>query len=342
MGDAFITTLELFPRGLVYVAMAVAILVIAKLVQDLVTPYKIGEQISQKDNVALALSITGYYAGIVIVFLGALYEPFGSAAVVDGLGFTREYWENVLGVLVYSVIGIAVLNLARILVDRLVLYKFSTEKEIVTDQNAGTGAVEFGVYVAVGLVIAGAISGQAGGPETALAFGALGLLVLVLYTFFYDFTTPYDIHEQIEADNAAVGVALGGNLIAIGIVAFKAVFGGVRELAGKPCRVLHLRGARVRAAVRRQVGGGPGPFPEGQGVRRASGRQEPRRGLHNGRIGDQRKPDTLLRRLGDGPFSTTAAHRSRAFSKSNKSTKISGKGGELWESHRHCRRSSVC
>ena len=225
MGDAFITTLELFPRGLVYVAMAVAILVIAKLVQDLVTPYKIGEQISQKDNVALALSITGYYAGIVIVFLGALYEPFGSAAVVDGLGFTREYWENVLGVLVYSVIGIAVLNLARILVDRLVLYKFSTEKEIVTDQNAGTGAVEFGVYVAVGLVIAGAISGPAGGPETALAFGALGLLVLVLYTFFYDFTTPYDIHEQIEADNAAVGVALGGNLIAIGIVAFKAVFG---------------------------------------------------------------------------------------------------------------------
>lgn len=225
MGDAFVSALELFPRGLVYVAMGVAILVIAKIVQDLVTPYRIGDQISQKDNVALALSITGYYAGIVIVFLGALYEPFGSAAVVDGLGFTQGYWEEVLGVLIYSVIGIVVLNVARILVDRLVLYKFSTEKEIVTDQNAGTGAVEFGVYVAVGLVIAGAISGPEGGPETALAFGALGLVVLALYTLFYDLTTPYDIHEQIEKDNAAVGVALGGNLIAIGIVVFKAVFG---------------------------------------------------------------------------------------------------------------------
>jgi len=225
MGDAFVDALELFPRGLVYVGMGLVILVLAKLAQDLVTPYKIGEQLSHKDNVALAVSIAGYYLGIVIVFLGALYEPIGSAAVVDGLGFTREYWEDVLSVAIYSLAGIVVLNVARILVDRFVLYKFSTEKEIITDQNAGTGAVEFGVFVAVSLVIAGSISGTDGGPDTALAFGALGLLVVVLYTFFYDLTTPYDLHEQIENDNVAVGVALGGNLIAIGIVAFKAVFG---------------------------------------------------------------------------------------------------------------------
>ena len=128
MGDAFVDALELFPRGLVYVGMGLVILVLAKLAQDLVTPYKIGEQLSHKDNVALALSITGYYLGIVIVFLGAMYEPFGSAAIVDGLGFTREYWEDVLSVAAYSVVGIVVLNVARILVDRLVLYKFSTEK----------------------------------------------------------------------------------------------------------------------------------------------------------------------------------------------------------------------
>ena len=225
MVDAFVDALELFPRGLVYVGMGLVILVLAKLAQDLVTPYKIGEQLSHKDNVALAVSITGYYLGIVIVFLGAMYEPIGSAAVVDGLGFTREYWEDVLSVAIYSLAGIVVLNVARILVDRFVLYKFSTEKEIITDQNAGTGAVEFGVFVAVSLVIAGSISGTDGGPDTALAFGALGLLVVVLYTFFYDLTTPYDLHEQIENDNVAVGVALGGNLIAIGIVAFKAVFG---------------------------------------------------------------------------------------------------------------------
>ena len=224
MGDAFIDVLETFPRGLVYVGMGVIILVLAKFIQDTVTPYKINVQLRTRDNVALALSITGYYLGIVIVFLGALYQPFGSATA-EGLGFTVEYREDVLRVFLYSLGGIVVLNVARIVVDKIVLYKFSTEKEIIEDQNAGAGAVEFGVYTAVSLVIAGSISGDGGGAETSLAFLGLGLVTLVLYTLFYEVTTSFDVHEQIEGDNVAVGVALAANLVAIGIITLKAVFG---------------------------------------------------------------------------------------------------------------------
>ena len=224
MADAFIDTLELFPRGLVYVGLGLVILGIGKLVQDLLTPYKINDQLRTKDNVALALSITGYYLGIVIVFLGAVYQPF--ALIVDeGLGFTTDYWQDVLGVFLTSLAGIAVLNVARIAVDRLVLYKFSTEKEIIENQNAGAGAVEAGVYVAVSLVIAGSVSGEGGGPETSLAFAALGLITLVLYTLFYELTTSFNIHAEIGRKNVAVGVALAGNLVAIGLVVLKAVFG---------------------------------------------------------------------------------------------------------------------
>ena len=224
MGDAFIDALELFPRGLVYVGMSLVLLVLAKAVQDLVTPYKIGEQLTHRDNIALALSISGYYLGVIIVFLGALFQP-GAGPVADGLGFTSDYWGDVLRVFLYSLVGIGVLNVARIVVDRLVLYKFDTEKEIITDQNAAAGAVEFGVYVAIGLIIAGSISGEGGGPEHSLAFLGLGMLALILYTLFYELTTSYNIHEEIERDNVAVGVALGGNLIAIGIVAFKSIAG---------------------------------------------------------------------------------------------------------------------
>ena len=224
MDDAFIDTLELFPRGLVYVGIGLVILGVGKLVQDLLTPYRINDQLRTKDNVALALSITGYYLGIVIVFVGAVYQPFG-LIVDEGLGFTEDYWEDVLEVFLTSLAGIAVLNVARIAVDRLVLYRFSTEKEIIEDKNAGTGAVEAGVYVAVGLVIAGSISGEGGGPETSLAFAALGLLTLVLYTLFYQLTTAFNVHDEIERDNVAVGVALAANLLAIGIVVLKAVFG---------------------------------------------------------------------------------------------------------------------
>ena len=224
MIEAFVDIFEQIPRGLVYVVMGVIVLVIARVAQDLITPYRIQEHLNQKDNVALALSISGYYLGVIIVLLGSIYQPF--VVVADGgLGFTADYWRDAGLTFGYSIAGIIVLNLARIAVDRLILHGFSTEDEIIKDHNAGTGAVEFAVYIAVGLVIAGSISGEGGGPETAVAFLVLGLIVLILYTLFYEWTTSFDIHEQIESDNVAVGVALAGNLIAIGIVVFKAVFG---------------------------------------------------------------------------------------------------------------------
>ena len=235
MIDAFVDTLEFFPTGLVYVALGILVLVLAKLALDVITSYSINEQLTEKDNVAFAVSITGYYFGVIAVFLGALYQPLAVVQDVRWLDrFTGDFWQDVLQVLVYSIVGIVVLNLARIIVDRQILYRFDTEKEIVEDQNAGTGAVEFGVYVAVGLVIAASTAGGGGsggevsvldGAVRSLAFLGLGLVVLVLYVLFYQLTTSYDIHAEIEQNNVAVGVALGGNLIAVGLVTFKAVFG---------------------------------------------------------------------------------------------------------------------
>lgn len=224
MIEAFVDVFEQIPRGLVYVVLGVIVLAIARVAQDFITPYKLQEHLNQKDNIALAVSISGYYLGVIIVFLGGLYQPF-QVVVDNNLGFTTEYWQDVGLVFVYSVIGILVLNVARIIVDKLVLHDFSTEDEIIRDHNAGTGAVECAVYLAVGLVIAGAVSGESGGPETALVFLVLGLVALIVSTLIYEWTTPFNIHEQIESDNVAVGVALAGNLIAIGIVVFKAVFG---------------------------------------------------------------------------------------------------------------------
>ena len=236
MIDAFVDTLEFFPRGLVYVGLGIVVLLIAKLAQDLVTPYRINEQLSHKNNVALGLSITGYYLGVIIVFLGVVYQPV-AVAEEEIWKFTSDFGLDVLEVFLYSLAGIVALNLARIVVDKLVLPKFDTEKEIVESQNAGTGAVEFGVYVAVGLVIAASLAGTGGAGFSdaedsvlelvlrSLAFFGLGMVVLILYGWFFQLMTSYDIHAEIEQNNVAVGVALGGNMIAIGLVTFKAVFG---------------------------------------------------------------------------------------------------------------------
>ena len=236
MIDAFIDTLELFPQGLVYIGLGLIVIALAKLIQDFLTPYRINEQLSHKNNVALALSITGYYFGVIAAFLGALYQPF-SVVRDDPHKLTTDLGWDVLEVFLYSLASIIVLNFARILVDRVVLYKFDTKKEIVDEQNVGTGAVEFGVYVAVGLVIAASTAGGGSGAEgvtetsnldaalRSLAFFGLGMVVLVLYALLYELTTSFNIHDEIKDNNTAVGVALGGNLMAIGVVTFKAVFG---------------------------------------------------------------------------------------------------------------------
>ena len=233
MVDALVDTLEFFPRGLVYVGVGVVVLVLAKFAQDFLTPYRINEQLSHKDNTALGLSITGYFLGVIIVFVGVLYQPL-TVIRDDQWQFNGDFGMDVLEVFLYAVAGILVLNLARILVDKLVLYKFKTEKEIIEDQNAGAGAVEFAVYIAVGLVIAAATAGAGVSADEAtvvesiirsVVFFVLGMAVLMAFALFYQITTPFDIHEEIEKDNAAVGIALAGNLIAIALVIFKAVFG---------------------------------------------------------------------------------------------------------------------
>jgi uncharacterized membrane protein YjfL (UPF0719 family) len=229
MIDAFSDTLKVFPRGLVFVGLGMVILVMAKLARDVVTSYRIDEEVTGKNNLAVALRLSGYLIGVVLVFLGALYQPLTLIAV-DGFGFDRAYAEEVLRVFAYSLGGIVALNLVRVLMDRLILYKFNIEKEVVEGQNVGTGAAEFGMYVATGLMIAGAVSGEGGSTETAaalnaLAFFGMGLALLVLFALFYQFTTPFNIHSEIEGGNTAVGIAFGGNLIAIGLVTFKALFG---------------------------------------------------------------------------------------------------------------------
>ena len=230
MLDALLDALTFFPRGLVYVALGVVVLLVAKLARDLTTSHREDEEVVEKKNLAEALRLSGYLFGVVLVFVGSVYQPTHLALVDDGFGFDVEFAWDVLRVFLYAVGGIVALNIVRIVMDRLVLYKFDVSREILQDQNAGTGAAEFGINVATGLMIAGAISGSGGGGElaealTSLAFFGLGLVVLVAFALFYEITTSFDIHDEIEKDNVAVGVAFGGNLIAIGLVMLKALSG---------------------------------------------------------------------------------------------------------------------
>jgi len=203
-----------------YVLSAILVLFCGKITLNMLTPFKIDDELTSKDNPAFGLSLTGYYIGILIIFIGASLSLGDTQPTVSNFD-----WRVLLMDLGWSFLGIILLNVARIITDRIVFRAFSTRKEIIEDCNVGMGAVEFGVYIASALILAGALSGQGGGPATALAFFAIGQTSLIIASWIYQFITRYDFHDEIEKDNVAAGVAYAGTCIAMGIVLMRGTAG---------------------------------------------------------------------------------------------------------------------
>ena len=194
--------------AVVYIAVAFAIFLIGKFVYQLLHPsFKVKDELVKKDNFAFAVAHVGYYIGLLFAI--------GSAIVGPSNGLVSD----IIDISIYGLLAIVLLNISIFLSDYLILRNFSIRKEIIEDQNAGTGIVEGAVSVASGLIIFGAVSGESGnllfGILTAVVFWAFGQFALIVTTRIYNWITPYDLHEHIEKDNVAVGVGFAGAIIAI-------------------------------------------------------------------------------------------------------------------------------
>lgn len=203
----------------IYLAATFILFLIGKLVYDWTTPsYRIRDELVEKDNAALGLALVGYYLGLVIAIGGVMAGP--------SLGLEGDLID--LGI--FGLISIVLMNLSRLINDRLILHRFRVRDELIRDQNLGTGAVVFACYVATGLVVHGSVKGIAVVGEvttvtSTLIFWVLGQFALVLAGQVYTRITGFNVHEQIERDNVAAGVGFAGALIGIGNVVRFAVEG---------------------------------------------------------------------------------------------------------------------
>ncbi len=200
-----IMNLDHILSSLVYLAACFVVFVAGHLVFNLFRRnYDVKNELLEKDNAAFALVLCGYYLGL----------TFSIGGVIAGPSAGME--SDLIDILIYGPLAILLLNLSALINDRFILSEFDIRKEILQDQNCGTGVVEFAVFVATGLNIFGALYGQGGSIFTAIAFWALGQTVLVLVGKYYNLITKYNIHEHIEKDNVAVGIGFAGALIGIG------------------------------------------------------------------------------------------------------------------------------
>ncbi|MCH7732313.1 MAG: DUF350 domain-containing protein [Candidatus Marinimicrobia bacterium] len=198
----------------VYLIISFFLFYIGKIAYRLFHPrFDINSELVEKDNLAFALSYTGYFIGLVIIIGGSI------------IGRSEGLIEDLTDILIYGILSIILLNFSIFVNDRFILRKFSVTKEIIDDQNAGTGVVEAAICISSGLIIFSAVSGEGGSIFTAVGYWIIGLVVMVIVSFIYNLMTPYDIHEHIEQDNVAVGIGFAGALVAIGNIIRAALMG---------------------------------------------------------------------------------------------------------------------
>ena len=199
--------------GFIYLAVVLVLVVIGKWVYSaLHRGFVLRTELLEKDNLAMALTIAGYYLGLAIVLGGVVSGP-GSGMLT----------ENVIDIVIFGLVAIVLLNLSGWINDKIIFSRFDNQKEIIQDRNTGMGAIEGGNHVAVGLITAGALSGE-GGLLSGAVFWVLGQGGLIVAALLYNKMTSFDLHHEIERDNTAVGVAFAGVLIG---------FGNIIRLAGE-------------------------------------------------------------------------------------------------------------
>lgn len=214
------------PIALVYLLVAIVILGIAKVLNDMTISYNLGEQLTKKDNRAVSVSFAGYMISVSLIIAAIMASPSTIESAASRWGFVLKDVGNTA---LWSAIGIVLLLVSRVINDRVLLPSFSNKKEIETDQNVGVGAVQASTYVATALILGGSLYGDDSvgfwaSLGLAVAYFVISQIAFLAFGLVYEKLTSYQLHKELEADNVAAGVAFGGNLVALGILISKYLY----------------------------------------------------------------------------------------------------------------------
>lgn len=203
---------------IIFVVMAaLALLALARWVLQWFFGNTLRVLLTDHDNPAVGLAVAGYLFGVIWTVTVLLSAPG------DGL------WQDILDVLLYGVLGIALLTVVSILTCRLFLGMHVRDQ--LEDHNVSAAIVVAGVYVATSLTYSGALDGEGGGFLLLLLFFVLGQLALLGMTYVFRWLTSYDDVQEIASGNIAAALALSGLLIAMGIIVGNAASGNFTTLA---------------------------------------------------------------------------------------------------------------
>ena len=202
-------------QSIIYLAVSCIMLFLSKFMFDKFSLFKPEKEVKDGNYTAI-IAFCGYMIGMAFILVGAFVGPGAKSFRLDLIMY-----------MAYAIVGIILMTLSGFVTRKIMLNRFDNAKELLQDKNIGTAAVYFGFYVAHGLIIAACVNGEVGGILSSVFYYILSVCFMFIFLRIYDWLTPYSIHDELENDNYAVGIALAGNIIAIGIILMKATLGDV-------------------------------------------------------------------------------------------------------------------
>ena len=201
--------------SLIYLVVSCVMLYLSKFLFDKFALFKPENEMKDSNYTAI-IAFCGYMIGVAFILVGSFVGPSEKSFKMDLLMYVA-----------YAIAGIILMTVSGFTTRKIMLNRFDNAKELLQDKNIGTAAVYFAFYVASGLIIAACVNGEFGGILSSIFYYVLSVCFMFIFLRIYDWLTPYSIHKELENDNHTVGIALAGNIIAIGLILMKATLGDV-------------------------------------------------------------------------------------------------------------------
>ena len=99
-------------QALGFVAVYIVLFLLAKQLNDLLSPYKLIEELAVKDNPAVGVALTGYLLATALVFIGPLFGPSG------------DYVTDLITITGYTLLDLVFINISRYVLNKFIFHHF--------------------------------------------------------------------------------------------------------------------------------------------------------------------------------------------------------------------------
>jgi len=178
--------------------------------------YSLSNALAIDDNKALAVAMAGYMFATGIITYASVSDLNRS----DG-------WMNVAFVFAWQAIGMFLLEITRLITDKLIIPEISLPNEVIKKRNLAAGIVEACCYITSGQVISASMTGFSHGWAVDMTSVAMwfvvGQVTFMGFSAVMRFRNAWSFGEEIANNNAAAALFFGLNKITIGMFLSNAI-----------------------------------------------------------------------------------------------------------------------